>query len=317
VGEVKNGAFRGQFGVLGADYSLTFDGKIQPDGTASISGRGKAGPPVGVGDPPAGSTIHIVFPARLDESSGTGMRMGGTAQDHTCNLVLTKHGAGSAPPMPIVTTSDVRRFDGLWLATETCQPTKDARGWTRSFVGEVKDGAFHGQFKVLGAPDSVTFDGTIQPDGTAWISGSGKTGPPAGVGDPPVGSTIHIVFPARLNESSGIGTRMSGDHPCNLVLVKYGARSSVAALSAEPDAQRFPSAGGPTAPATATDVGRSAALSGSVAPAATRDVRRFDGLWKVTIRCEQVSPRQPKWALGFCRYGDRGRFPCPARSARR
>ncbi|SHL58221.1 Caspase domain-containing protein [Bradyrhizobium lablabi] len=72
---------------------------------------------------------------------------------------------------------DGGRFDGIWLGTLVCEPTKSGLpGWKTELTGRVTDGVFHAEFGRVGKPGSQTFDGTIEPDGTADILQKGWSG---------------------------------------------------------------------------------------------------------------------------------------------
>src|SRR5712691_8288366 len=55
---------------------------------------------------------------------------------------------------------DPRRFDGIWATTVVCESTGSALGWSKTFTGQVKEGAFHGETGVEGQPGWTTWDGT-------------------------------------------------------------------------------------------------------------------------------------------------------------
>jgi hypothetical protein len=166
----------------------------------------------------------------------------------------------TAPPP--VATSDARRFDGLWLATETCPRAADgALGFSWQFIAEVKGGVFRGQHGEVGKPDSQTFDGKIQADGAALISMTGLSGASAYLpGGAPPGSPIRAIVIATFQDSAGSGTQRVPERTCNFVFAKQGAPSaqpSVATLSDVPKSTTSTTVFAPPRP-TSSDVGRAA-----------------------------------------------------------
>jgi hypothetical protein len=117
-------------------------------------------------------------------------------------------------------TAVVRRFDGKWISTAVCKATSDAPGYEWQFLGEVKDGIFHGVKGVIGKPNSFVFDGTIKPDGTGEITILGRTGPSAATpGHPPEGTEFTSKIAAKFQGSKGTGIRL-GDRICNYTFAK-------------------------------------------------------------------------------------------------
>jgi Caspase domain len=86
-------------------------------------------------------------------------------QDQTRVGSLTPHSA----------TSDVVRFDGFWETTIVCESAGEVLGWSRKFIGRVKNGIFHGQFGVEGKPGFDSYDGMIEPDGSIEFVSKGLT----------------------------------------------------------------------------------------------------------------------------------------------
>ena len=116
-------------------------------------------------------------------------------------------------------TPDVGHFDGTWFSRVVCTPTSDALGYEFQFVGEVKDGAFHGVHGVIGKPDSTSFDGAIKADGTAEITATGLTGDSKTVSPPsPPGTKFDYKIVAKFQGSSGTGIRFK--RHCDYVFVK-------------------------------------------------------------------------------------------------
>jgi hypothetical protein len=74
---------------------------------------------------------------------------------------------------------DVHRFDGTWQVTLVCPTTpQGAQGFTFVFPAIVSGGHLHGQYGTPGQAPSLTYDGTIRPDGGVDIAADGLTGNP-------------------------------------------------------------------------------------------------------------------------------------------
>ena len=73
--------------------------------------------------------------------------------------------------------NDARRFNGTWQVTLACPTSpQGVLGFMFVFPATVSDGHLHGQYGTPGWAPSVTYDGTIQPDGRAEITANGLTG---------------------------------------------------------------------------------------------------------------------------------------------
>jgi uncharacterized caspase-like protein len=114
---------------------------------------------------------------------------------------------------------DRRRFDGVWLGTLVCETTPAGiPGWQSELTGRVTDGVFHAEIGRVGRPGSQTFDGTIEPDGTADILQKGWSGRQ----DPfhrPLGTEFNNRFLTKFDDSHGSGTR-SDRASCNVSFTK-------------------------------------------------------------------------------------------------
>jgi hypothetical protein len=115
--------------------------------------------------------------------------------------------------MPVA-VSDVRRFDGKWLVTNSCKPTADAPGFAWQFLANVKDGVFKGVHGVVGKPDSIVFEGMIKADGEAEISADFTGG-----GAFPAGAKFAFTVAAKFEDSRGTGVRLGG-RICDYVFAK-------------------------------------------------------------------------------------------------
>jgi hypothetical protein len=128
------------------------------------------------------------------------------AQLRTANLIL------NAP-------SAAKNFDGAWQTEWTCPNLGQYPGYSYRFVGQIKDGAYHGLKGVKGEPSSLDLNGKIDADGTAGffgeiIVGSSLVGLGTARGTP---SDFHAI--AHFGASSGDGKRIEG-RPCSLSFVK-------------------------------------------------------------------------------------------------
>jgi uncharacterized caspase-like protein len=166
--------------------------------------------------------------------------------------------------VPAITTSEVRRFDGIWAVDIACKQVAAADAVNRQIFAMIKDGLVRGQVGQPDSPGWLTYDGTIDADGTILVFAKGIS---ARSSRPP-SSKFSYIMSGRLEGARGTASR--DDRPdCNIKLAKQpaGAGSTVAAHSAEPDVQR------------------SAALGAPQMPAAASDVRRFDGTWLGSYTC--------------------------------
>jgi hypothetical protein len=126
--------------------------------------------------------------------------------------------AASAAAQP---AGDARRFDGTWSVRLVCPTAPDgALGYTFVFPVTVSGGHLHGQRGTPGQPSSVTYDGTVRPDGRATIAASGLTGDPSlNVGRVPRGYAYAYSFIAQFDATHGHGQRTEG-RPCVIDLTR-------------------------------------------------------------------------------------------------
>lgn len=86
---VKDGILHGERGIKDAPGWLQLDGRILPDGSASISAHGLVGRErAAVGERPPGTPYGYRVDARFSENSGTGHRVKGRA----CTVTFSKQG---------------------------------------------------------------------------------------------------------------------------------------------------------------------------------------------------------------------------------
>lgn len=136
----------------------------------------------------------------------------------TCSFASLARAKIASLSMPD-SAKDGRRFDGIWSGTLVCEPTNSGLpGWKTELTGRVTDGIFHAEFGRVGKPGSQTFDGTIEPDGTADILQKGWSGNR----DPfhrPLGTEFNNKYLTKFDGPHGSGTR--SDRPsCNVTFTK-------------------------------------------------------------------------------------------------
>jgi hypothetical protein len=116
---------------------------------------------------------------------------------------------------------DRRRFDGVWTGMLVCEPTSSGLpGWRYGLIGSVTDGVFHAEFGRVGKPGSQTFDGTIEPDGTADILQKGWSGDAqTDMFHRPTGTAFIEMYLTKFDGSHAGGTR-SERASCNVNFTK-------------------------------------------------------------------------------------------------
>lgn len=234
VGRVKNSEFHGQTGIEGRAGWTDYYGKIEPDGDVEFRANGSVGDPKkAIGHRPEATPFTWRAAGSFEEAHGSAIRVEGrpckidfakqgdarTAASPTVDVLATR----SALPTPASVTS--QRFDGRWLTTRTCPRSTDgALGFTQQFIADVKDGSFRGQWGEVGKPNSITYNGRIESDGAALISGKGLTGDPkeAAPGRLPKGSPLALVVTANFWNSHGSGSQRGAGRICNFVFDKKG-----------------------------------------------------------------------------------------------
>jgi len=112
-------------------------------------------------------------------------------------------------------------FDGKWLTTVSCEASRDALGYSFRFVSEVKDGKLRGLHGTEGKPSSLLIEGKIEPDGSAKLYATGRTGSKEYVPgrDTPRGTEYSYNVRAQFKGTTGTGTRVEG-RPCSFEFEK-------------------------------------------------------------------------------------------------
>ncbi len=120
---------------------------------------------------------------------------------------------------------DTRRFDGTWIGTLTCNSTPSGlAGWSYELVGNVRNGVLHSQRGQEGEPGSETYDGTIEPDGSAEISQTGfSDDSKMDRFHRPTGTEYRNIYVGSFDESHGKLTRLNRA-PCTIDFTTLAAR---------------------------------------------------------------------------------------------
>jgi outer membrane biosynthesis protein TonB len=112
-----------------------------------------------------------------------------------------------------------KNFDGAWQTEWTCPNLGEHPGYTFRFVGQIKDGAYHGLKGVKNEPSSLDLNGKIDTDGTAGFFGEIIVGSSVVALGAPRGTQSDFHAIAHFTASSGDGKRIEG-RPCTLSFVK-------------------------------------------------------------------------------------------------
>lgn len=112
-------------------------------------------------------------------------------------------------------------FDGKWRTTLSCEPARDALGYSFRFVSEVKNGKLRGVYGAEGKPGSLLLEGTVSTDGTGKLYAMGHTGSKEYVPgrDTPRGTEYGYNIEAHFSGAAGTGARVEG-RPCTLKFEK-------------------------------------------------------------------------------------------------
>ena len=169
-----------------------------------------------VGDVYLAGSLDAPAPAASQVATGS---PDARAAPRVAALMPTPERAADAPvampPPPSASApkalQDVHRFDGKWIGTIDCEPTASGLpGWKYELPAIVWNGHFRGAHGKEGSPGSDSFDGTINPDGSAEISQNGISGPTAK--DPfhrPMGTVFQNVYFGGFDGTHGALTRLN------------------------------------------------------------------------------------------------------------
>jgi hypothetical protein len=159
-------------------------------------------------------------------ASGDGFALDQTKDNQQLKLALKpiwrlaaaeQSGQARATPAPSASNvSDVTRFDGLWKVDVVCDKAGNAAGWSRTFLGKVQNGSFHGEYE----PNSNSFDGTVKGDGAIQLTHSGiNDSGPSSLDPSTPGAKFAFPYIGHLDGSQGRALRVEG-RTCRLTLVK-------------------------------------------------------------------------------------------------
>lgn len=137
---------------------------------------------------------------------------------------LKKLKADQPAPSAMPSSLSPATFDGRWAVTLVCEDVRNkeslVKGYTHRFFIDVHEGRVTGQRGQVGQPDSATWTGFIQADGTSEITVSGLTGPPDySVGHVHVGAPYSYRLRGTFTKGSGKATRVEL-RPCEATFFK-------------------------------------------------------------------------------------------------
>jgi len=114
---------------------------------------------------------------------------------------------------PAATTSDVRRFDGVWAVDVACKKSGVLPDFKRRILASISNGVFRGQQGLPRSPGGITLEGTIEADGAmrAFAEGISAIGK----------FSFSYTMMGRLEGTSGTGTR--DDRDCDVKFTKQVA----------------------------------------------------------------------------------------------
>ena len=115
-------------------------------------------------------------------------------------------------------------FDGDWSVVLVCPDTTDrnglVKGYEYTFPVAIRDGAVQGLYGTAGHSASVSYKGTVDPDGTLEITATGNTGrSDYSVGKVSQGTRYGYTLQGRLVGSTGEATRRE-IRPCTATFAK-------------------------------------------------------------------------------------------------
>jgi uncharacterized caspase-like protein len=125
-----------------------------------------------------------------------------------------------APPPPPSRTAP---FDGIWIVKQVCPEMKNGTpGYTLEFVAQVKNGTFHHDQGVKGQPGWRTIDGTIEPNGSAFLKDRGLQSdrPELNPFKFKAGTPYSIDILAKFDATRGTGKRPTHPRQCDYTFAK-------------------------------------------------------------------------------------------------
>jgi hypothetical protein len=167
---------------------------------------------------PIDGNFYFVAPKSTDLPAGLGK-------------IVPPPAAATAALSPASPALDVRRFDGIWVITWTCESTPTGLpGFAGRSVARASNGVIRAENGKAGVPGWVFFNGTIEPDGSITVQVEGLSGPADG--DPyhrPTGTKLCYKMVGMLEGADGVATR--SDRDCDVRFAKQFVPRSAKAPS--------------------------------------------------------------------------------------
>jgi len=111
-------------------------------------------------------------------------------------------------------------LDGAWEVTQSCPPSKDAKGYKTTFAGRVQNGRLTASRGDPGKPGYLKVEGGVSLDGMSTLQADGLSGNPSlTVGRFPAGLAYAFTIQAKFEPTSGTGSRIEV-RPCDFVFKK-------------------------------------------------------------------------------------------------
>jgi uncharacterized caspase-like protein len=212
IGKASNGMLRSEVGTEGNPGWSRWNGSIESDGSITIKAEGLTGGTTET-DPfhrPPGTKLRYTMIGTLEGTSGVATRA-----DRDCNVKLAKQSVAALSPA--ATSSDVRRFDGVWAVDVACKKWGALPDFKRRILATISNGVFRGQQGLPGSPGRITLEGTIEADGAMRAFAEGISG--ADLRPPSVKFSYTMI--GRLEGTSGTGTR--DDRDCDVKFTRQVA----------------------------------------------------------------------------------------------
>jgi uncharacterized caspase-like protein len=253
ITKVKDAVLHGEKGIEGTPGWAIYDGEFEPDGTIEISVKDITGDPK-LSGLPKGTRREWLAIGKFEGSHGNAVSI--SARNCTLSFAKPSSGATASMPAPMVTASDVDRFDGLWLVEVVCGESERGESpYVHKFFATISNGVLRGQVGPQAKPGGAVYDGTIESDGSMVVIAKGITGPTY---RPKPNADFTYQLGGRLEGSQGSAIRL--DRTCD---VRFAKQPAGAGPMVAPAVAASPAAGGP--------------------------VHRFDGLWTTTVVCEPTA----------------------------
>jgi len=120
---------------------------------------------------------------------------------------------------PATRSRSVNPFDGTWATTQKCPDVGKTKGYNFNYKVVIKDGMLEGKH-LSGAGGTLSMQGKINPDGTAYLNAEGTTGSPRyAIGNLKPGSPVRYYVDAKFSGNRGTGSRVSA-RKCDFTFVR-------------------------------------------------------------------------------------------------